>query len=52
MKNRMNVPQEYEPVLPGKVKAHIEKEEGTGNPRFASHTNCSRRRKSHRAAET
>ena len=25
MENRMNVPQEYEPVLPGKVKAHIEK---------------------------
>ena len=25
MKNRMNVPEEYEPVLPGKVKAHIEK---------------------------
>lgn len=25
MQNRMNVPQEYEPVLPGKVKAHIEK---------------------------
>lgn len=24
MKNRMGVPQEYEPVLPGKVKAHIE----------------------------
>ena len=27
MKNRMNVPQEYEPVLPGKVKAHIEKKQ-------------------------
>lgn len=27
MENRMNVPQEYEPVLPGKVKAHIEKKE-------------------------
>ena len=27
MENRMNVPEEYEPVLPGKVKAHIEKEE-------------------------
>lgn len=25
MENRMNVPEEYEPVLPGKVKAHIEK---------------------------
>ena len=25
MKNRMDVPEEYEPVLPGKVKAHIEK---------------------------
>ena len=25
MKNRMNVPQEYEPVLPGKVQAHIAK---------------------------
>ena len=25
MENRMNVPQEYEPVLPGKVKAHIGK---------------------------
>ena len=23
----MNVPQEYEPVLPGKVKAHIEKKQ-------------------------
>ena len=25
MENRMNVPEEYEPVLPGKVKAHIAK---------------------------
>jgi len=25
VENRMNVPQEYEPVLPGKVKAHIAK---------------------------
>jgi len=25
MKDRMNVPQEYEPVLPGKVQEHIEK---------------------------
>ena len=25
MKNRMGLPKEYEPVLPGKVKAHIEK---------------------------
>lgn len=25
MKNRMGVPQEHEPVLPGKVKAYIEK---------------------------
>ncbi|MDE0398870.1 MAG: hypothetical protein OXL96_13830 [Candidatus Poribacteria bacterium] len=25
MKNRMNVPQEYEPVLPAKVQAYIEK---------------------------
>ena len=25
MKNRMNVPQEYEPVLPGKVEAHLAK---------------------------
>ena len=25
MENRMNVPEEYEPVLPGKVKEHIEK---------------------------
>jgi len=25
MKNRMDVPNEYEPVLPRKVKAHIEK---------------------------
>ena len=25
MKNRMDVPKAYEPVLPGKVKAHIEK---------------------------
>ena len=25
MKNRMDVPQEYEPVLPDKVKAHIAK---------------------------
>ena len=25
MKNRMDVPQEYEPVLPGKVKAHLTK---------------------------
>ena len=26
MKNRMNVPQEYKPVLPGKVQVHIEKQ--------------------------
>lgn len=26
MKNRMGVSKEYEPVLPGKVKAHIEKQ--------------------------
>lgn len=25
MKNRMSVPEEYEPVLPGKVQAHIAK---------------------------
>ena len=25
MKNRMNVPETYEPVLPGKVKAYLEK---------------------------
>ena len=25
MKNRMDVPQEYEPVLPGKVEAHLAK---------------------------
>lgn len=25
MKNRMDVPKEYEPVLPGKVKAHLAK---------------------------
>ena len=29
MKNRMNVPQEYEPVLPDKVKAIIEKQEAS-----------------------
>ena len=29
MKNRMNVPETYEPVLPGKVKAHIEKKKET-----------------------
>ena len=27
MKNRMGLPKEYEPVLPGKVKAHIEKKQ-------------------------
>ena len=27
MENRMNVPEEYEPVLPGKVKAYIEKKQ-------------------------
>ena len=27
MKNRMNVPQAYEPVLPDKVKAYIEKKQ-------------------------
>ncbi len=26
MKNRMDVPEAYEPVLPGKVKAHLEKQ--------------------------
>lgn len=26
MKNQMGVPQEYEPVLPGKVKAYIKKQ--------------------------
>ena len=25
MENRMNVPEEYEPVLPGKVKAYIDR---------------------------
>ena len=25
MKNRMDVPQEYEPVLPGKVQEHLAK---------------------------
>ena len=25
MKNRMDVPQEYEPVLPGKVQEHLSK---------------------------
>lgn len=25
VKNRMGIPDEYEPVLPGKVKAHLEK---------------------------
>ena len=27
MQNRMNVPQEYEPVLPDKVKAYVEKKQ-------------------------
>ena len=27
MKHRMGLPQEYEPVLPGKVKAHIAKKQ-------------------------
>ena len=27
MKNRMDVPEEYEPVLPGKVKAHLAKKQ-------------------------
>ena len=27
MKNRMDVPQEYEPVLPGKVEAHLAKKQ-------------------------
>ena len=27
MKNRMNVPKAYEPVLPGKVQAHLEKKQ-------------------------
>ena len=27
VKNRMGVPNEYEPVLPGKVEAHIEKKQ-------------------------
>ena len=27
MKNRMGIPEEYEPVLPGKVKAHLAKKE-------------------------
>ncbi|MDE0681621.1 MAG: hypothetical protein OXI63_01780 [Candidatus Poribacteria bacterium] len=27
MKNRMDVPEEYEPVLPGKVKAHLVKKQ-------------------------
>ena len=27
MKNRMDVPKEYEPVLSGKVKAHLEKKQ-------------------------
>ena len=35
MQNRMNVPQEYEPVLPGKVKAHIEKKKAAAASRRA-----------------
>ena len=31
MKNRMDVPQEYEPVLPGKVRSTPREEEGTGS---------------------
>ena len=31
MKNRMDVPQEYEPVLPGKVEEASREEEGTGS---------------------
>ena len=31
MKNRMDVPKEYEPVLPGKVEAHLREEESTGS---------------------
>ena len=27
MKNRMGLPEEYEPVLPGKVKAHLAKKQ-------------------------
>ena len=29
MKNRMDVPKEYEPVLPGKVEAHLAKKKET-----------------------
>ena len=36
MKNRMNIPQEYEPVLPGKVKAWLEKQKSGSGQQDAS----------------
>ena len=51
MKNRMDVPQEYEPVLPGKVEGTPREEESTGNrSRLATHTDSDRRRESDYAA--
>ena len=51
MKNRMDVPQEYEPVLPGKVEAHPREEASTGNrSRLATYPNRHRCRESDRAA--
>ena len=49
MKNRMDVPQEYEPVLPGKVEAHLKKKAQAANSLL---TQTARRRESDYAART
>ena len=50
MKNRMDVPQEYEPVLPGKVEAHLAKKQAQAADQDSLLTpNRHRRRESHYA---
>ena len=40
MKNRMSVPQEYEPVLPGKVKAYVEKKAAAAHEEQVIYYQC------------
>ena len=40
MKNRMSVPQEYEPVLPEKVKAYVEKKQAAASEEQVIYYQC------------
>ena len=51
MKNRMDVPKEYEPVLPGKVEAHLVKKKAQAAEDSLPHTDRHRRRESDWAAK-